>query len=251
MFTKEILSSFLFFDLETIPLNEDFYKLPERLQNAWSTKFSSLKKNSPNQFSDEIDAPEAYYRNCSFYSEYSRVICISFGVLVWNESDTPTAKIKSFANDDEKVILSGFKNSLTKFFNSKSKYNANLCGHNIKEFDVPFLARRLVIQGMLPLPPGLDIAGKKPWEVPHVDTLELWKFGDWKSYIKLDTLTAVLDVESPKHEIDGSMVADVYYKNNDLDQIQRYCEDDVIAVMRVMLRFSGMSPELEIEKISN
>ena len=249
MFTKETLSSYLFFDLETIPLAEDFYTLPKRLQEAWSTKFNSLRKSSPNQFTEDIDASEAYYRNCSFYSEYARIICISFGILDWNGSETPTAKIKSYADADERLILGGFKESLVKFF--KSKKNANLCGHNIKEFDVPFLARRLVIQGMLPLPPGLDIAGKKPWDVPHTDTLELWKFGDWKSFIKLDTLTAVLDVESPKHEIDGSMVADVFYKNEDLNQIQRYCEDDVIAVMRVMLRFSGMSPEIKIEKISN
>jgi len=161
MYSKEDLSNFLYFDIETVPLTEDFYSLPIRLQEAWLQKYEQIKKYNSQDSEIETSVEENYFNNCSFFSEYSRVLCISCGILKWDNGTTvPTANIKTFIDEDERAVLSGFKTSLEKFLGS-SPGKRFLCGHNIREFDVPFVARRLVINQILPLPPGLDLNGKK------------------------------------------------------------------------------------------
>ena len=128
-----------------------------------------------------------------------------------------------------------FTNLLTSYFNRGEHL---LCGHNAKEFDFPYIARRMIIHG-LKVPAKLNLMGKKPWEVPHLDTMEMWKFGDYKHYTSLKLLTHILQIPSPKDDISGADVAQVYYRDNDIDRIARYCEKDVVAVAQILLRLRG------------
>ena len=144
-------------------------------------------------------------------------------------------RVKSFFGDDEKEVLENFKNLLNSHFNRNEQV---LCAHNGKEFDFPYIARRMIIH-KIDLPKKLNLFGKKPWEIPHLDTMELWKFGDYKHYSSLKLLTSILGIPSPKDDIDGSEVASVYYNEKDLDRIVTYCEKDTIAVAQLVLRFNN------------
>jgi hypothetical protein len=164
------------------------------------------------------------------------VICISVGFFnISNGGVTREFRVKSIYNDDEEKVLREFSDLLENYYSGAQKL---LCGHNIKEFDIPFLARRILIKG-LPIPKKMRLFGKKPWETPLLDTLELWKFGDYKHYTSLKLLTEILGIASPKDDIDGSQVRNVYYDEKDLVRIADYCEKDVIAVAQIILRFSN------------
>jgi predicted PolB exonuclease-like 3'-5' exonuclease len=154
---------------------------------------------------------------------------------VYAPNEAGKLRVKSFYGDDEVALLAGFSDALERFASKRQYY---LCAHNGKEFDFPYIARRMVINGM-PLPRILDVAGRKPWEVPFLDTMELWKFGDFKHYTSLHLLTTVLNIPTPKDDIDGSMVAEVYYTLGDVRRIASYCEKDVVAVAQIMRRYKG------------
>jgi uncharacterized protein YprB with RNaseH-like and TPR domain len=113
-----------------------------------------------------------------------------------------------------------------------------LCAHNGKEFDYPYLIRRILING-LEVPSILNLSGKKPWEVNHIDTMELWKFGDYKHYTSLELLATVFGISSPKDDINGSDVGRVYWQENDLQRIVKYCQKDVVTIVNLLLRFKG------------
>jgi DNA polymerase elongation subunit (family B) len=162
-------------------------------------------------------------KDAAIFAEFGKVVCISAG-YIYNKKGKEHLKLKSFYNDDESILLNDFSSLLA----SWNKLDRTLCGHNIKEFDIPYIARRMLING-IPLPDMLNIAGKKPWEVQFLDTLELWKFGDYKNFTSLNLLTAVFDIPTPKDDIDGSMVGSVYYETGDLKRIASFCEKDVIA----------------------
>lgn len=217
----------LFIDIETVPQSPDYHALPENWQALWNRKADMLRRN------DEETA-EAMYGRAGIYAEFGKVICISVGVLSWVDGHQ-SFRMKSFAGDDEKTLLTDFAVLLRKHY---SRPEHRLCGHNIKEFDIPFIARRMLINAVQ-LPPMLDIAGKKPWEVPHLDTMELWKFGDFKSYTSLVLLATSLGIPTPKDDIDGSMVAHVYYVEKNLPRIVTYCQKDVFTVAQVLRRFRG------------
>ena len=185
-------------------------------------KAEQLKRNDLDQTADTL------YNRAGIYAEFGKIICISCGFTNGNEF-----RIKSFYGDDEKILLAEFAQLLETHFNSN--YHL-LCAHNGKEFDFPYIARRMLVN-MIELPEIIDMAGKKPWEIRHLDTMELWKFGDYKHFTSLKLLTKVLGVPSPKGDIDGSEVARVFYIENDIDRIITYCEKDVIAVAQVFLRF--------------
>jgi predicted PolB exonuclease-like 3'-5' exonuclease len=224
MAKAENISNFLFVDIETVSQYPSYDEVPEDIKLLWDKKSSYTLK-------DGETSAEAYKR-AGIWAEFGKIICISCGYIP--DSSRDSIRIRSFAGDDEKVILADFVASMTKFF--QIKQNAKLCAHNGKEFDFPYIARRLLIN-MMTLPPMLDVGGKKPWEVPFLDTLELWKFGDYKHYCSLPLLTTILNIPTPKDDIDGSMVADVYYKEKDLQRIVKYCEKDVLAVARLMQRY--------------
>ncbi len=217
----------LFLDIETVSGYKSFDELPERMKVLWTKKAKSLTKQ-------EDAKPEELYERAGIYAEFGKIVCISVGFMV-KKQDEFAFRLKSFYGDDEKKILNDFNSLLRKSFTRDNQY---LCGHNAKEFDFPYIARRSLING-LKLPPQLNIAGKKPWEVKHLDTMDLWRFGDYKSYTSLNLLTAVFDIPTPKDDIDGSQVGKVYWEENNIERIAEYCQKDVLAVAQLFLKYKG------------
>lgn len=241
------ITSILFFDIETVPATPQYSDLDERWQDLWRTKAIQKEIKKPKEDITDEDIAAVYDR-AGIYAEFGKIVCISVGVFYRSkETGELSTRFKSYASDDEAELLRGFCEMLNKSFNMPERQF--LCGHNIKEFDVPYICRRLLIHQM-PFPKMFDIAGKKPWETKHLlDTLELWKFGDNKNFTSIKLLTAVFDIPSPKDDIDGSQVAGVFYKENDVERIARYCEKDVVAVMQLMLRYKRMPLRLTIDGI--
>ncbi|MCC6690409.1 MAG: 3'-5' exonuclease [Bacteroidia bacterium] len=210
----------LFLDIETVPICYNYSGLGEAARKLWDNKFR-FQTN---------DTPENQYKKAGIYAEFAKVICISVGYMTGK-----TFRLKSFAGDDEKIILEDFALLLNKHYNKKESL---LCAHNGKEFDYPFIARRMLIN-KVPLPQILNIAGKRPWEVTLLDTMELWKFGDYKNFTSLSLLAYVFNIPTPKDDIDGSDVARVYYEEKNLERIVTYCQKDVLTVAQLILRFKG------------
>jgi uncharacterized protein YprB with RNaseH-like and TPR domain len=225
------VENILFLDIETVPQADSFDNQPEEMKRLWEVKAKHVKKESES----EADA----YRHAGIYAEFGKIICIGVGYISGSK-EKRVMRIKAFSGDNEAKLLTEFSDLVKKFFSGANKY---LCAHNGKEFDYPFIARRMLING-IPLPPPLDIAGKKPWEVQHLDTMELWKFGDYKSYTSLNLLATIFKIPTPKDDIDGSMVNEVYWKQKDMERIVRYCRKDVLTVAQLTLRFKG-EPLLE------
>lgn len=222
MLHKINLRNILFLDIETVPENASFEELSEEKKELFEQKTKYQRK--------EDQTPEEFYERAGIWAEFGKIICISVGYFTF-KNDIRTFRVTSFFGE-EKQLLNDFCNLLNNHF---SKPEHLLCGHNAKEFDFPFIARRMIING-IKIPEKLNLFGKKPWEVSHLDTLELWKFGDYKHYTSLKLLTNILNIPSPKDDIDGSQVAEVYYVEKDIDRIIRYCEKDVIAVAQILLR---------------
>lgn len=222
MLDKIQLDNILFLDIETVPEAESFSDLDVTKQELFDLKTKYQRK-------DDF-TPEEFYERAGIWAEFGKIICISVGYFTL-KGDIRHFRVTSFFGEESK-ILKDFSNLLNNHFSQPQHL---LCGHNAKEFDFPFIARRMIIHG-LPIPLKLNLFGKKPWEVPHLDTLELWKFGDFKHYTSLKLLTNVLGIPSPKDDIDGSEVAQVYYVDKDIDRIVTYCEKDVIAVAQILLR---------------
>lgn len=261
------LSSILFLDIETVPQYASFEDCPEELKALWARKAEKLapSRSSAGEQSSQPatsetgilrltqddalqgvtptalpptalpPSPSSLYPRAGIYAEFGKIICISVGYLVADGTAHHLRK-KSFYSHDERVLLEEFAELLNRHF---SKPDSRLCAHNGKEFDFPWLSRRMIINN-IPLPALLDNSGKKPWEVNHLDTMEMWKFGDYKSYTPLNLLTYILGIPSPKDDIDGSQVHHVYYRLNDLPRIVKYCEKDVEALVKVFLRMKGV-----------
>lgn len=223
------LSSILFLDIETVPQYPGYSHCPEPLKKLWERKASNLRK-------EDGETPEDIYNRAGIYAEFGKIICISTGVLRFGSGSNMKLFIKSYYSDDEKELLQPFSRMLTQNFN---RTEHRLCAHNGKEFDFPYMARRMLING-IPLPDILNSQGKKPWEIAHIDTMELWKFGDFKSYTPLNLLTYAFGIPTPKDDIDGSMVWSVYWKDQDLERIVNYCQKDVVALTNVFLKMKGL-----------
>jgi uncharacterized protein YprB with RNaseH-like and TPR domain len=224
------LHNILFLDIETVSQYDSFEKLPDEGKELWNRKAEFLIKDK------FAETAETVYHRAGIYAEFGKIICISCGVI----SETGAEKkliLKSFWGDEEKILLQQFCDMLAKWTPGPPKY---LCAHNGKEFDFPYLCRKLIIHG-LTVPPILHLSGKRPWEIPHLDTMELWKFGEYKNYASLSLLAYTLRIATPKDDIDGSMVGDVYWKQKDLPRIVTYCQKDVITVAQVYLRLNGES----------
>ena len=236
------LRDILFFDIETVSCTEHYEHLPERLQELWHKKAAQLLKQPVTELSEE-DASDFYRNRAAIYAEFGRIVCISVGIVRRDESGLYTVRLKSFADENEYKLLEDFADLLRTHYNDDRKHS--LCGHNIKEFDVPYICRKMVLH-KIELPKLLDIPGKKPWETKFVDTLELWKFGDNKAYTSLNLLTAIFDIPSPKDDIDGSQVHGVFFEDQDLPRIAQYCENDVLATIRLLMRWKYL-PDLPDE----
>ena len=220
------LNNILFLDIETVPEFENWKDISKETQELFDKKTHYQRK-------EEFTAA-AFYDRAGIWAEFGKIICISVGYFIDKEAERQL-RLTSFFGDDEHKILTDFKGLLDTHFTKKSHV---LCAHNGKEFDFPFIARRMIVH-QIELPNKLNLFGKKPWEVPHIDTLELWKFGDYKHYTSLKLLTSILGVPSPKDDIDGSEVANVYYKEKNIQRIVSYCEKDTIAVAQILLRFNN------------
>ncbi len=228
MLQKINLEDILFLDIETVPEMAGFADLDEIKQELWEQK-------SRYQRQEDVSA-ETFYEKAGIWAEFGKIICISVGYFKF-KGDIRNFRLTTF-HGEERHILKEFKNLLNGYFAHPKHL---LCAHNGKEFDFPYIARRMIIHSML-LPAKLDLFGKKPWEVPHLDTLELWKFGDYKHYTSLKLMANVLGIASPKGDIDGSMVRSVYYEEGDMERIIRYCELDVVTLAQVFLRLRNDVP---------
>ena len=235
MLDKIHINNILFLDIETVPEEPSFSDLTEEKQELFALKTQYQRK-------EEVTA-EQFYERAGIWAEFGKIICISVGFFS-KFNTVRSFRVKSFSGD-EKALLIDFKTLLETHFKDP-KYL--LCAHNGKEFDFPYIARRMIINH-IELPEKLNLFGKKPWEVAHLDTMDLWKFGDYKHYTSLRLLTNILDIPSPKDEISGSDVAKVYYQETDLDKIIAYCEKDTIAVAQLVLRFNNHKALNESEVI--
>jgi len=230
-----LLGNILFLDIETVPQHSSYMDVPDEWKALWINKAAYLIRNK------EEETIETIYSRAGIYAEFGKIICISCGIIL-GTGNSKKLSLKSFSGDNEKEILQQFCEMLQRWATDHSKY---LCAHNGKEFDFPFLCRRLIIHH-LPLPSLLNNSGRKPWEINHLDTMELWKFGDYKNYTSLNLLALTLGIPTPKDDIDGSMVWEVYWKDKDLERIVTYCQKDVITVAQVFLRLNNeeqISPE--------
>lgn len=223
MLDKIKLEHILFLDIETVPQEEFFTQMDPEIQTLWEQKTQYQRR-------DEF-SPEAFYDRAGIWAEFGKIVCISVGYFQI-KGDIRNFRVTSFFGE-EKELLHAFNNLLNNHFSGPQYV---LCGHNSKEFDIPFIARRMIINGVS-LSSKLNLFGKKPWEIPHLDTMELWKFGDYKHYTSLKLLSKILGIPTSKDDIDGSQVGEVFYKEKDIDRIVTYCEKDVVAVAQVLLRF--------------
>lgn len=226
MNTKINFENILFLDIETVPEVEKFDDISPEKQELFALKTQYQRR-------EEI-SPEDFYERAGIWAEFGKIVCISVGFFTnFNESNRKF-RITSFIGE-EIQILKEFKDLLDNHFNKAQNL---LCAHNGKEFDFPYIARRMIIN-RIPLPEKLNLFGKKPWEIAHLDTMELWKFGDYKHFTSLKLLTSILGIPSPKDDIDGSQVGFVFYKEKNIDRIVTYCEKDTIAVAQLLLRFNN------------
>lgn len=222
MLNQISLQNILILDIETVPQYPNFSLVPEPLKQLWDKKTTLQRKNE--------ESAEEFYNKAGILAEFGKIVCISVGVF--NKDNQ--LKIKSFCGEEEHLVLQNFITLL----NNKSSQLV-LCAHNGKEFDFPYICRRILINGLI-IPKQLNLSGKKPWEINHLDTLELWKFGDYKNYTSLDLLAAVFNIPTPKDDIDGSKVKDVFWVDKDLVRISNYCQKDVITTARLIQKFKGL-----------
>lgn len=229
------LQDLLVLDLETVSQKATFAELDEDWQELWIKKAGAF--NNP-----EINAALVYDR-AAIYAEFGKIVCIGLGIYHYVEGE-PNLKVKAISGLDEKAILIEFADLLDQYFNQDKH---RLVAHNGKEFDFPYLCRRMLING-IQIPQILDIAGKKPWEVKHLDTMDLWKFGDYKNYTSLNVLAKCFGIPSPKDDIDGSMVGYTYWQQNDIDRISTYCKKDIITTAQIVMKYKNL-PLISEEKI--
>lgn len=231
MILEKDLKNILFLDIETVSEQASYDELSDEFKHVW--KLKSRQFMPARELPDDEQAEGFYSGKAGIFAEFAKVVCISVGYLV-DSDEGLKVRLKSFASANEVEVLEKFKGLMDSHYNNPSVHK--ICGHNINEFDIPFLSRRYLINQM-ELPTLLQISGKKPWQITHmVDTMVLWRFGDYKNYTSLVLLATSLGVPSPKDDIDGSQVGNVFWKEDDIDRIAVYCQKDVVTVVQVLLR---------------
>ncbi len=229
---RQVLKNILFLDIETISCASSYQELDDALKPLWDKKAAIIRKNEQERASD------LFSERSAIYAEFGKVIVIGLGVITFDENDAPTLRVKALKGHDEKALLQEFSSILE---TGLQRDGLRLCAHNGKEFDFPYLCRRMLVHG-IPLPRALDIAGKKPWEVAHLDTMELWKFGDRKSFVSLNLLAILFGIGSSKELMEGSEVNHYYYTENNLDKIAAYCLQDVIVTVHIFFKMNCWEP---------
>lgn len=240
MLEKIKIENILFLDIETTANTHVYSELDDRLKHLWAKKNSWLAEK-------ENKTPEELYEKAGIWAEFGKIVCISVGIIK-TRNDENQLRLKSFYGHNEKTLLENFAFLLNNHYNKDKHF---LCAHNGKEFDFPYIARRMLVNE-IKLPRILSTSGKKPWEVKHLDTMELWKFGDRKHYTSLDLLAHIFNIPSPKDDIDGSIVNKIYWEENDLQKIADYCQKDVITICKVFQKlrqqFNFDSVHIEVSK---
>lgn len=224
MTTTPTLQELIFIDIETVSQYAIYDETSEEIKKIWQKKMRYELERT------QLPEEELYQQKAAIFAEFGKIICISVGM--WSQAEQ-ALKIKSFYGKEEKVLLENFIAFCQKLKSKKYLF----CGHNIKEFDIPYICRRMLINDFK-IPEILDFQNKKPWDVQMVDTLQLWKFGDYKHFVSLDTLTTIFNVPSPKEDIDGSQVGQVYWNEDNLEKIVAYCQRDVEAVAQLFLKLN-------------
>lgn len=235
MFSFQELTKILFLDIETVRCVKNFEDLSPAMQELWAGKAEQIK--------GEQSAEEKFYDRAAIYAEYGQIVCISCG-FIYLKNQSPVLKLKSFYGGDESSLLKEFRQLMEEKFS-----DWQLCAHNGKEFDFPYLCRRMLIR-QIALPRLLQLHNKKPWDFPLLDTMELWKFGDYKAYTKLELLCEVFGIPSPKTDMDGSKVGHTFWEEADYSKIVRYCEQDVIATAQLMMKYS-LQPLIKVFENGN
>jgi DNA polymerase elongation subunit (family B) len=241
---QKTLNRILFLDIETVSSKQDFNELTDTLKHLWMRKSKQFLADRSQEVTEEL-ASKYYKEKAGIFAEFGKIVCISIGYLFKQKNKPSKLRIKSLFGDEVDILKSFNEVLNTHYDDLETDF---LCGHNIKEFDIPFICRRNIVHG-LDLPRLLNIAGKKPWQLSHLlDTMELWRFGDYKNYTSLALLSGALDIPSPKDDIDGSMVGHVFWEEDDIERIVTYCEKDVLTVAQVAMKFAGL-PLLEEEHV--
>jgi hypothetical protein len=241
------IANVLFLDIETVSGRASYNELDDNMKALWQIKAKQVMRSS--EPLEEEEAAGVYNDRAGIFAEFGKIVCISVGIVHRDKDDQLLKlRLKSFASENESELLHEFSQLVFKYYDDTRKQY--MCGHNIKEFDIPYICRRMVIN-QLPFPNALNIAGKKPWETAHLlDTMDYWKFGDRKNFTSLKLLAALLGFPSPKDDIDGSEVGRVYWEDKDLKRIAHYCEKDVLATVQLFLRYRRM-PILEEEQVQH
>lgn len=238
MFQLSQLESFLFIDIETTGTASDFDQLQPRMQELWSARAEILRGHLGAKYPDNVGKTDAelFREKAGLQAEFGRIVCITMGVIKI-DSGLPSAHVVSYYGSDETEILQ----KAFKLMNAASKKGAKLIGHNIKRFDVPYMCKRAFILGIEP-PVMLQVWDKKPWETSIVDTSEIWSFGAWQEgFASLDLLTGVLGIPSPKDDIKGNQVHSVFYDQGDASRIANYCQKDVVSLIQISMKLSGLN----------
>lgn len=230
------LRDILFLDIETVACTDNYHTLDERIRIQWEKKAAYIKRE------EGISDEELFHKRAGIYAEFGKIVCIGIGMCNTNAHQETVLRLKAFYGHDEKSILTSFRLLLEKLSSQ-----IRLCAHNGKEFDFPYLSRRMLVNNV-PLPALLDLSGRKPWEINHLDTLEMWKFGDFKHYTSLDLLAAIFNIPSSKNGMDGSQVNTVYYQENNLERIKNYCLSDVVVLAQLYMKLKGL-PLIEEQNI--
>ena len=228
---QKLAKNLLFIDIETVSGEPDLSLLPDRLRKLWLHKASYLA--NPTNLSDE----DFYFDRAGIYAEFGEIVAIGVGFFHFNEENEACLKVKSISDDDEAKVLKQFKVLVEKNYKPTA---LSFCAHNGKEFDYPYICRRMLVNG-IDIPSALQISGKKPWEIPHYDTLDMWKFGDKKHYTSLDLMAAIFDIPSSKTELSGDQVNYTYHRESDLPKIARYCREDIIVLAQLFLKYQNLN----------
>jgi DNA polymerase elongation subunit (family B) len=237
--TDKELTNILFVDIETAAGSSSYHKLDGRLKQHWDRKAGFL--NNP----QELTTDELYFDRAGIFAEFGQVLTIAVGYMTKSPEGSWGLRVKAFADKDEINVLNDFKQLLETKFNAGA---LKLCAHNGREFDFPYICRRMLIQG-IPIPEILDIGGKKPWEIPIIDTMNLWKFGDRKNFTSLDLLAALFNIDTSKGDIDGSDVTRVYHQEDGLDRITEYCKRDIVVTAQLFLKLKSL-PSISKEHVT-
>jgi len=242
------LTHILFLDVETVSGTYMLNELTDEMQYLWKVKAAQILRK-PFEDIDEEQFANTYQNRAAIYAEFGKIVCISVGLVVeTGKNGKLGVRLKSFQGYDEAKLLTDFSELMNQYFHDTSTHY--MCGHNLREFDVPYICRRMVVHS-LKLPNMLQLHGKKPWETKYLlDTMDMWKFGDFKHYSSLKLLTGIFGIPSPKDDIDGSEVGRVFWEDKDVDRIAAYCEKDVLAVIQIMMKFKRMDT-FEAEDITS